>query len=439
NEKSSYECEYRYRKNGKEKILWSKGVIIFEKGKPVSMKGTVMDITDRHYMLKRLERNEELYKQAQKLTHIGNWTWDLQTNEIVYSDELGRIYGLEQNGKTSPEVFLSFVHPNDKKKVREKLDESLRTNTPHTIDFEITHKDGSPRFIRRNVEVLIDEKGKPYKIAGTAQDITKEVLLNKEIKEREEKLEELNISLNQKNIALERSNKELTSFSYVASHDLQEPLRKIKTFSNLILEKEQNMSSEGKEWFERIMVSAGRMQKLIEDLLSFSRTQIYENILNPVDLNSILGDIKILHAESISEGRLILNNDTLPVITGVQFQLQQLMENLISNSIKYGKPGEAVEINIHYELVQGKNVPSLIAAENKKYHRICITDNGIGFDQQYADRIFEIFQRLHGKNEYSGTGIGLSICKKIVENHLGHISAEGKINEGATFTIYLPE
>ncbi len=562
-----YECEYRYRKNNKEKILWTKGLVTFKDGKPILMKGTVMDITDRHYMLKRLERNEELYKQAQKLTHIGNWTWDLGTNQITFSDELYRIYGLTIGEKITFDRFISFIHPEDKQQMHQQLVRSAETGVGHTTDFRIIRADGDVRIIRRNTEVLRDDKNKPYKVSGTGQDITKEVLLNKEIKEREEnfgqlirnapdaiivisenskvllwnpktteifgldpeetigkdlttliiperyqpfhkngmdklmeisksvpinktievlaknkqgiefyisltisqsfqkgqrvfitfirdisyerkikaelevktnQLAELNMSLEQKNIALERSNKELTSFSYVASHDLQEPLRKIKTFSNLLLEKERNLSDEGKECFDRIITSAGRMQKLIDDLLSFSRTQIYENTLKVVDLNLILADIKTLHHEAIKENRLVINSQKLPVINAVPFQIQQLFENIISNSIKYCKIGEKTEVKITSEIVKDQQRLVFNSGKIRNYHKISITDNGIGFDQKYSEKIFEIFQRLHGKNEYSGTGIGLSICKKIVENHKGFISAYSEINKGATFEIYLP-
>ncbi|MES2516232.1 MAG: PAS domain S-box protein [Bacteroidota bacterium] len=562
-----YECEYRYRKNGKEKVLWTKGIVAFKDNNPHIMKGTVMDITERHRILKRLERNEELYKQSQKLTHIGDWTWDLDTGEIKFSEELSRIYALDPDQIITFELFISFVHPDDKSAVNEQLKYSAKTGHPHSIDFRIIREDGNIRTIRRIVEVLTDERGIPYKIYGTGQDITKEVLLNKEVKEREEnfsqliqnapdgiivinedhkillwnpktteifgwkgeevigkdlgdtiiperfrehhhqgmspllatgtsvilnktievvannkvkeefyisltisqslqkgrpvfiafirdisnekkikselelktnQLAELNVSLEQKNLALERSNKELTSFSYVASHDLQEPLRKIKTFSNLILEKEKTLSEEGMECFDRIIVSAGRMQKLIEDLLSFSRTQLYENTLKPVDLNDVLSDVKTLHAESIVEGRLTIQSEKLPVIRGVPFQIQQLFENIISNSMKYSKPKQGATILITSVLVSAKEIPFFNAHGFETYHKLTLADNGIGFDQQYAQKIFEIFQRLHGKNEYSGTGIGLSICKRIVENHQGYIAAQGIMGKGASFDIYLP-
>jgi len=439
NNQQDFECEYRYRRNGKEKILWTKGVVNFINGKPSTMIGTVMDITDRHYILQRLERNEELYKQAQKLTHIGNWTWDVETGVIKYSDELLRIYGLKPNEEMNFDKAIKLVHPDDLEKVNESLNYSLKTHKPHEIQFRVIRADGEERVIRRHAEVLLDEKGKPYKLAGTGQDITKEVRLLEELRERENQLAELNLSLEQKNIALERSNKELTSFSYVASHDLQEPLRKIKTFSNLILEKEKNLSEEGKDCFARIIVSAGRMQTLIEDLLSFSRTQLFENTLKLVDLNDVLNEIKNIYSESLKDNRLVIRSGTLPVIHAISFQIQQLFENIISNSIKYSKPNTNTKISISCVLIDGKTLPFFNTDKTKRYYKISFEDNGIGFEQKYSEKIFEIFQRLHGKNEYSGTGIGLSICKKIVENHKGFITATGNLDQGSTFEIYLPE
>lgn len=434
-----YECEYRYRRNGREKILWTKGIINFTEDRPTTMVGTIMDITERHYILQRLERNEELYKQAQKLTHIGNWTWDIETGNIKYSDELLRIYGLKPNEEMTFDKVIKLVHPDDLEKVNESIKYSLTTHKPHELTFRIIRPDGAERIIRRHAEVLLDEKGNPYKLAGSGQDITKEVLLNNEIKKRETQLAELNLSLEQKNIALERSNKELSSFSYVASHDLQEPLRKIKTFSNLILEKEKNLSEEGKDCFGRIIISAGRMQTLIEDLLSFSRTQIFEDTLKLVDLNDVLNEIKQLHSELLKDGKVVFKIEQLPAINAISFQIQQLFENLISNSIKYNKPGQTIEITVRYTVSNGENLHMTAVEKKNPYHMISISDNGIGFDQKYAEKIFEIFQRLHGKNEYSGTGIGLSICKKIVENHKGFIIAKSERDKGSTFEIYLPQ
>ncbi|MGZ4088846.1 MAG: PAS domain-containing sensor histidine kinase, partial [Bacteroidia bacterium] len=270
-----YECEYRYQKNGKEKILWSRGVVTFDKDKPVTMKGTVMDITDRHYMLQGLQRNEELYKQAQALSHIGNWTWNINTGKMNWSDELYRIFGLEpQSEEITFERGFLLIHPDDREKRKLQMERSLVTHTMEDYIVRIVTDSGVTKILRGKANVLLDENKNPYKIVGTFQDISEEEKIKTELEKSTGQLAELNSSLKRKNKELERSNKELTSFSYVASHDLQEPLRKIKSFSDLIVEHDFNkLSEDGKNYFERIMSSTIRMQKLIDDLLSFSRIQ----------------------------------------------------------------------------------------------------------------------------------------------------------------------
>lgn len=563
-----YECEYRYVKDEKEKILWSKGIITFENKIPKLMKGTVMDVTSRHHMLQRLQRNEELFKQAQALTHIGNWTWEFSGNRITFSDELYRIYGLTHEDILTPETLISYVHPDDRERVNAARDKSVKTGTAHVIDYRIILKDGTQKVVRRNIEVLKDEAGKPYKIVGTVQDISREQMLMQELKERERviwrhinnapdavivideqsrivfwnpkseevfgwkkkevmgkdlsdviiplqyreahkrgmerllhtgeihvlnrtieitalgknarefyvsltisrsiqrgesffiafirdiseqkrvkfelenktaQLAEVNTSLEQKNRELERSNKELTAFNYVASHDLQEPLRKIKTFQSILSAKEtERLTPEGKEYFAKISNSISRMQGLIEDLLTFSRTSAIAVNKEQVDLNALLEEIKLSRKE-IEGTKVFIESGALPVISGTRFQLQQLFENLIGNSIKYRKKDVPPHIRIESQEVSGRGLLADGINHLKDYYKISFIDNGIGFEQRYAQKIFEVFQRLHDKNEYPGTGIGLSICKKIVESHGGAISAKGNPGEGAEFDIYLPK
>ncbi|MEJ7739018.1 MAG: ATP-binding protein [Chitinophagaceae bacterium] len=249
----------------------------------------------------------------------------------------------------------------------------------------------------------------------------------------------MNRSLEQKNRELERSNDELASFSYVASHDLQEPLRKIQTFSKLIIEKDlAALSEKGKNYLKRIESASQRMQLLIDDLLTFSRTSTYPKNFALADLNILLEEVKRELKDAIDEKNVVIESGSLPVARVIAFQLRQLLENLIFNSIKYSKPKVPPCIQITYDLVPGLSIkiPGVLA--DKSYHKLSIIDNGIGFNQKYASRIFELFQRLHGKQEYPGTGLGLAICKKIVENHHGFIEAHGEPERGAIFMIYFP-
>lgn len=258
-------------------------------------------------------------------------------------------------------------------------------------------------------------------------------------KRAEEKLLSSSIALQQKNRELERMNQELSSFAYISSHDLQEPLRKIQTFSDRIIETEfENLSEKGKDYFRRMQAGAARMQNLIRDILAYSRTTTTEKVLEVRDLNEVLahskGELEVL----ITEKNALIESDRLPTLKVIPFQMQQLFHNLLTNALKFSKRDLRPHIQIKSELLAGNAPDHLHLLPDMTYHHISITDNGIGFEPEYSTRIFEVFQRLHARTEYAGTGIGLAICKKIVENHNGAIFAEGEPGKGAAFHIYLP-
>ena len=246
-------------------------------------------------------------------------------------------------------------------------------------------------------------------------------------------------ALLEKNLELERSNTELASFSYVASHDLQEPLRKIQTFSDRILDMEDGtFSTKTKDYFQRIISATIRMKNLMTALLNYSRTNTSEITFMPTDLNAILEDVKNILKELIEDTHAIIETSPLPALNIIPHQFNQLFLNIIGNAIKYRKRGVHPLIKITAEIIPLKESPVEPGFLNDTCWKIDFTDNGIGFEQQYAERIFELFQRLYGKSEYEGTGIGLSICKKIVQNHHGIIKASGQPGIGSTFSIYLP-
>ena len=245
--------------------------------------------------------------------------------------------------------------------------------------------------------------------------------------------------LETKNQELVKSNTELASFAYIASHDLQEPLRKIQIFANRILEKEHGFLTEiGKDHFSRMQAAAKRMQTLIEDLLSYSRTNTMQRILVPTDLNQIVEEVKDDLHDEIRQKGAVLKFENLGEATIIPFQFRQLLNNLINNSLKFATPGVTPVIEISSEFGKGSQFKIPVLHKDKNYCHISVTDNGIGFESQYNEKIFELFQRLHDKSEYTGTGIGLAIVKKIVENHNGYITATSQLNQGATFDIYIP-
>lgn len=245
------------------------------------------------------------------------------------------------------------------------------------------------------------------------------------------------------NIELKSMNENLESFAYVASHDLNEPLRKIRTFGDLISEELQQEKPDQEivvHHIERMKNSAARMQQLITDLLSYSRVTRPIEMFEQVDLNdivtSVCGDLKF----TIKQLNAKITVDELPTIEANSSQMHQLFQNLISNALKFHKKECPPEITISSSIIAGKEAvkESANLFQEKKYWKITVTDNGIGFDNQYLDKIFLIFQRLHGRSEYEGTGIGLSICKKICEQHKGDLTASGIEGDGASFHIYLP-
>jgi len=234
-------------------------------------------------------------------------------------------------------------------------------------------------------------------------------------------------------------NKELEAFTYVSSHDMQEPLRKIQTFASLILEKENaNLSEKGKDFFRLMQESAERMRQLIHDLLAFSRISADERIFVNTELQGIVDDVKIEFKEKISAKHAIIELKASCDVRIIPFQFRQLMHNLIGNALKFSSPERSPRITITCENFIFSEADRLKMSLRDAYVHICVEDNGIGFDKEFNNRIFEVFQKLHGKEEYEGTGIGLAIVKKIVDNHEGLITASGEVNRGAKFDIYIP-
>ena len=233
-------------------------------------------------------------------------------------------------------------------------------------------------------------------------------------------------------------NKELESFTFISSHDLQEPLRKIQAFSNRILTEEySNLSEKGKYYFERSQHSALHMQNLINDLLAYSRTTETERKFEFADLNKIVKEVMAALKEELQQKSATIEMPELGKAYIIPFQFKQLLQNLIGNSLKFTRPELPPHIHIESNHVKKENT-SINLPMPVDYCHISVSDNGIGFDLQYKDKIFDIFQRLHDKKDYEGTGIGLTIVKKIVENHNGFITARSELNKGATFDIYIP-
>jgi signal transduction histidine kinase len=298
----------------------------------------------------------------------------------------------------------------------------------------------NPDVLRAKVAVLIDLYKKNRLLLEQEQKlITINRSLEREITERknsEEKVKLLNRKLLENITNLETANKDLERFAFMASHDLQEPLRKIRMFSDRLLTKHKDIAQDDAKLINRIQHAAERMQVLIVDILSFSKVSNDKSAFIESDLNNVVKDVLTDMEEEINGTKATVSVQPLPTLYVRPSLMRPLFQNLISNALKYRKKEGEVSIDIHSEISFGiherdKNLVN-------KYCRIFIKDNGIGFDQKYADEIFGMFRRLHHNGEYSGTGIGLALCKKIAELHHGFISARSQINEGSTFIVSFP-
>jgi PAS domain S-box-containing protein len=415
---------------------------VAERTHEISHKNKALEETTRELkeMNQQLEqRHEELRQSEERYLRMTN---EVEDYSIILLSKDGYIEnwnkGAEKiKGYAADEIIglhfrLFYTYTDQQQGLAEKLIAEATLNGKSTYEGWRVRKDGSTFWAYSVLTALHNDKNDIIGFSKVTRDLTKQKHTEDQLKMYAEQLE-------QKNRELERSNSELSSFSYVASHDLQEPLRKIQAFGNLIQARDvANLSDTSKDYFDRMVKAAIRMQNLIDSLLEFSRTTTARKNFELTDLNILLDEVKKELAHRIEEKKAEIISAHLPTLTIIPFQFRQLLSNLISNSLKYSREDVTPVIEITSAFVKARELNEKAAIPGKDYFRFKIADNGIGFEQEYAEKIFELFQRLHGRNEYSGSGIGLAICKKIVENHHGFMRAESGIGEGATFYIFLP-
>ena len=361
----------------------------------------------------KLRESEERYREAEKIAHLGSWEMDIATGECVWSDEFFRICGYEP-GSFEPDADAGFeiIHPDDRERAGQHVNKAIETGEPYDIEKRIVQPDGTVRWVHSIGEVTFDDHGEPVKLLGSFLDIT-------ERKRAEEELERYAAEL-------ERSNEELEQFASVISHDLREPARMVKSFVTLLDKRYQGQLDEKADMFIDYAVDgAERMQAMIEALLDLSRIGPRGKEPAPTDAEEVLERALRLLGRSIEEAEAQVTHDPLPTVMADEAQLAQVFQNLIANGIKFQR--EDVTPRVH------------ISAEREGDEWVfSVADNGIGIDPEQADRLFQIFQRLHTREEYEGLGIGLALCRRVVERHGGRIWVESEPGEGTNFFFTIP-
>jgi PAS domain S-box-containing protein len=401
-----------------------------------------IDVTEQKLAAKAIKESEERFKQMASLVPLVIWTTDEKGDCNFLSSQWQQLTGKSiQEGLKR--LWFNFIHPDDRDKIITSWTSSFSGRKSFEGKFRFLSASGKYIVAYANASPIVDTGKEVTGYIGILQDISAEeqikYSLEKIVLERTEDLRKRNAELKQaetvlkqKNEELEKINNQLSSFAHIASHDLQEPLRKIQ------LNFDRLFSLEGDNFYHRITDSATQMRHLIQDLLSYAKSNDYEGKLEEVDLNVVLKDtINVLDAK-ITEKNATIKVGELPTLNVVPFQFHQLFLNLLSNALKFSKAGTDPCIVVRSELVEGNSPPDGLGEVAKAHYHLSVSDNGIGFAAEQSEKIFEMFYRLHGRTDYEGTGLGLAICKKIVENHKGSIAAEGRENEGAVFHIYLP-
>jgi signal transduction histidine kinase len=517
--------------------------------------------------LDEFRHSDKLFRQAQSVTHIGNYMWDLKEKKLTWSEELYRIYELDPATATINNEFLrEFNHPDDNIIVDTDIGNCIKTGEPFNFYYRIILGDSREKILHARGEVEYDGSGIPWKLFGTAQDVTEQKAIERQLEENknfifkiadaapsiitsynlktgqylfvsqglqkllgyspqhalregmpffvsivhpddvgrimdenaravqtanvnvgannDEPIVEfqyrmrhltgefrwfhtfgtvfsrnaagevelvLNISLDitekikaeqvlvQKSLELEQSNKSLEEFAFIASHDLKEPLRKISTLTGRMVTLDNvNISEEGKGYLQRVINSSLRMQRMIDELLALAQVTS-DRSYQKVNLQGLLTDVLQTFDQKMEETRGKVIASDLPEAVVVPSQFRQLFQNLISNSLKFARTDIPPHVEISHEYLHAGDIVNENLQPAGRYLKLTFSDNGIGFDNRFLSKIFSIFQRLHPRQKYEGTGIGLSICKKIVENHGGIILASGEVDKGAIFTVIVPD
>lgn len=387
-------------------------------GAVYAVMNTGTDVTELHHAKHQKELSEEKLIMAIESSGLGFYEADLKTKKVTTCGTFNHIWSVENQDMTSWDL-ISKIHPDDKE-ARNNAHEKAKQTHQLTYEARIIEKDDISRWVKVNGRYLYDTEGNPERIIGLVQDIHTQKEFEEELKKQ----------ITNNTQGLQRSNEDLLQFANIVSHDLREPIRKIKFFQDLLRkEVEPTINADIEKYFNKIHYSADRMNNMIEGVLAYSTLNNPVRSIKNVDLNEILEGIKTDLELVIMEKNAVFIADPLPKVEGSSILLHQLFYNLIQNALKFSKADLPPRITIS---------SSIVEKEGSEYVQIHIKDNGIGLDIIFAERIFNEFERLHSKDQFQGNGLGLALCRKIVQRHNGTINAVGEIDNGAEFTVTLP-
>jgi PAS domain S-box-containing protein len=379
----------------------------------------IRDVSSRRDAQEALRASEERHRMAVELAEMGTWIWNIEEDAISWSDQFHLIFGLTSNDGLTFDVMFGAVHPEDRDELEQNLRASITLGKPYDIEFRVVWPDSSIRWIASRGGVRRSSDGVALSMQGTVVDITASKAAQEAARQRE--------ALERVAAELERSNDDLQQFAYVAAHDLQEPLRMVSSYTRLLADRYRGrLDADADTYIEFAVDGAYRMQRLIEDLLAYCQVGTAGHDLRETSTEDALARALMNLQGAIGESGAAVTHDPLPTLIADPDQLVQLFQNIVGNAIKY-RGAAAPQVHVS-------------AKKNRAGEWVfSMRDNGLGIDPRYFEKIFLMFQRLHGRTEFSGTGIGLSLCKKIAERHGGRMWVESTPGTGSTFYLALPE
>jgi PAS domain S-box-containing protein len=423
--KSSYETEYRVKRHdGIYRDLLAKGSPVFDKNSEImEWVGVCTDITERKQIEEAIKNNEKRFRELIESLPQLFWTCRVDGPCDYLSKQWVDYTGVPEEEQLGYR-WLEQLHPQDRDKTVTDWMEKVKNGNSFDIEFRIRRNDGIYHWFKTRAVPMRDTEGNISKWFGSNTDFDEIIKAQEQLKafsnELEIKVRELDNAITD----LKRSNQELEQFAYVASHDLQEPLRMVSSYTQLLERRyKDQLDQDARDFIFFAVDGANRMQHLINDLLDYSRVTTRGKPFVKLDLSTVLGHAIANLQKKVQETGAMIVNDDLPFVYGDEVQLVRVFQNLLDNAMKF-RGADPPRINVSAKTFDEKI-------------QISITDNGIGIDKIYSDRVFTIFQRLHTKIEYPGTGIGLAICKRTIERHGGKIWFESEPGKGTTFSFTL--